>query len=214
MDTGVKTPARGATWYGPSNTIDTNNYGSTIHLEGQVALFHDMDPSAPTTRLSGMDVKAILVRNVSGITLAPGRLVTWQSGYRYRRVDGYTAVANCEVAGVVDDFIPSANGVRNGDLFWLIVQGPCRATLSNTAAEAATSLVAAGNLLAAVTAAASTVSTTAGRFTGRASDLACAILDCTNGTNALFLMNHFARAISASTTADSNTLRRIHVKIL
>lgn len=213
MDTGVKTPGRGSTWYGPSNTIDTNNYGSTIHLEGQCVIFHDMDPTATTTRLSGMDVKCLLVRNVSGITLLPGRLVTWQSGYRYRRVDGYSAVSNCEVAGVVDDFLPTA-GVRNGDLFWLVVQGPCRATLSNTAAECATSLVAEGNFLTAVTAASTVVSTTAGRFTGRAADLTCAILDCTNGTNALFLMNHFARAISASTTANSNQLRRIHVKIL
>ena len=147
---------------------------------GVVKQFPDVVPS--TGKIRSNRVKTcIAVRNVSGVTLLPKRLVTFKSG-SISEVDGYTNVTDEPSAGVVDEHL-AASGVANNDVFWITVQGPTEVKLG-PAQEAAvdTSLVA-------LTAAASTHSTTAGQAqTGAAT----------------FLQNgYIGRAVSAGTTGQN-----------
>lgn len=198
---------RGATYYGTSGTIPASTaYGQSVGLEGRPHVFPDTNPSNRQVRRSQNDVRAILVRNSSGFTIYAGQIVLWASGYRGKRVAGLTNTTACEVAGVVDDHVGSA-GVRNGDLFWLIVKGPCLALLSRTAAEA---VISAGNVVHAVTAATSGA-TTAGRFTDWAGTFSAT--ETTNGTAANIVMNKLGRAISAATTGNTGALRLVDLNI-
>lgn len=120
--------ARGDTQYGPSDTIDTGDYGSSVGVEGSLSVFNYVDPSNKT-RGDNRKVEAIFVRNTSGRVLLPGRAVTWESGYRDKRVDDYSFVSAEAIAGIVDDLLPAA-GVRIGDMFWLITKGPTRGYIS------------------------------------------------------------------------------------
>ncbi len=116
---------RGTTHYN-GQTIDTNDYGNSVALEGVIHEFPSIDTSvtALQSRRAG-NVKMICVRNVSGINLLPGRICLWKAGQEGKRVDGMCrlgAAAVARVAGVVDDMLPAA-GVPNGDLFWMAVKG-------------------------------------------------------------------------------------------
>lgn len=192
----VNAIARGKTFY-DGNTIDTADYGG-IHIEGSVRQFKDYDIVADSTFLklrSARMVTCILVRNVSGIALLPGRLVRWQAAQRGKRVDGYTTTTAAEAAGVVDEWLPTA-GVPNGDLFWLTVDGP---TLVRTDLTGDTDTnFSEGDILVAITAVTSQA-TTAGRvrqadFTGAA----------TGATLADQITNRIGRAMSANTTGQTN----------
>ena len=162
MDTGSQVPGRGTTWYGATTTIDTSAYGTTVGMEGQRTVFPDTNPADRTARRSQADVRAILVRNVSGITLYKSMLVTYASGYINKRVDGYAEVTAVKIAGVVDDHLGSA-GVRNGDLFWLIVGGPVLVYTTKGTGGFTGDAIAADDLIYAITAAASTANTSRSR---------------------------------------------------
>lgn len=144
---------------------------------GAVKVFPDVDPATGAIR-SNRVKKCIAVRNVSGVALLPKRVVTWKSG-SFSEVDGYTAATDAASAGVVDEHLP-AGGVAANDVFWLTVEGPTELKLGPAQQAAAdTSLVA-------LTAAASTASTTAGQAQTAA---------------ATYLQNgYIGRAISAGTT--------------
>jgi hypothetical protein len=200
--------ARGSTFYGPTQTIDTDDYAGVDH-EGIQALFKDVDPSDGTALRSGREVKAILVRNVTGGTLYKGAIVTWASTYIGKRVGGNCCVAMEQVAGVVDEHLSSA-GVRNGDLFWLTVEGPTLALKSRVAGDG---VIVAGDPLFAATAANSTGTTgatTGGKFfmTGTTFNLTA---DVTGGTIAQYGLNRLGRAISASTTSRTSSQELIDV---
>jgi hypothetical protein len=147
---------------------------------GALKEFPDVDPVTGKVRSNRRKV-CIAVRNRSGVALLPKRVVTWKSG-SFSEVDGYTAATDGASAGVVDEWLP-ATGVANNDVFWLTVQGPTEVKLGpglQAAADAA---------LVALTAAASTHSTTAGQAQTAA---------------ATFLQNgYIGRAISAGTTAQN-----------
>lgn len=209
----TNTPAlfdRGETLYGPTATIDTTtpDYGGSVNLEGISATFDYIDPSNPT-RKTGRKQHAICVRNTSGITLMRRLAVTWSTtaGERGKRVKGYSCVTAAEIAGYVDDRL-GTGGVRNGDMFWLIVKGPVLA-LTPLAGDA-TNVVSAGDILFAATAAASTAVTTgattadeAGGFT--IDDGTFSQTETTNGVLRNTLRNSFAVALSAATTANTKT---------
>lgn len=190
---------RGKTWYNGS-TIDTGNYARP-DLEGTTRVFKNTVAGTAggiDTVRDAYDVYAVLVRNTSGVALLPGRLVTWATGYRHRRVDGYCTTTAQEVAGVVDDRLPSA-GVPNGDMFWLLRKG--HALVKTSLAADATNSIAEGAILYALTAVTSQ-STTSGRFqpwVGTFGDT-----HTTNGTAGSIVMNQFGRAVSAKTTANTN----------
>lgn len=116
----------GSTYYGPTRTIPTDHDPNTS-LEGTEKWANDY---APTTSYRGARTKRsnrqrlfILVRNSSGGALLPKQPVKWEDGYVGKRVDGPVAADGDAGAGVVDENLPAA-GVRDGDLFWLCVEGP------------------------------------------------------------------------------------------
>lgn len=185
-------PRRGFTFFGASVPSVT---GASARIEGTKKDFADVEPvtSGPASARSGDTVTCRLVRNSSGITLAAKRVVKWKSGYRNLRVDGYCSVDFENVAGVVDDKIPSS-GVADGDLFWLMQRGP--ALVKTSLGGNATNVITEGSILAALTSAAST-STTAGRVqqVAATSSVTAAI----DGYS-----NRIGRAMSAKTTANTN----------
>lgn len=187
-------PPLGKTFFeGSAPSVTTQ----TIRLEGVQKSFQDLSVSTGTgakVPRSGRFRVARLVRNASGITLQGKRLVSWQSGYRGTRVDGYVRTSNAEAAGVVDDQLPTS-GVVNNDLFWLIIKGPC---LIKTALEAnANNVLVDGDIAVALTAATSQA-TTSGRFIALASSAA------TTQSGAA-LLNAIGRVMTARTTANTNT---------
>jgi len=195
-DSVVASVARGKTFY-DGNTVDTADYGG-IHIEGSIRRFKDYDYVADTTMLklrSAAMNTCVLVRNVSGINLLPGRAARWQAAMRGRRVDGYTTTLAAEAAGIVDEWLPPA-GVPNGDLFWLLIDGN---TLLRTdlAGDTGTDF-SEGDILIAATAATSQA-TTAGRL--RQADFDTAITGLLLGNQ---IANRIGRAMSANTTAQTN----------
>ena len=209
MQTGSNLLQLGRTYY-EGRTIDTANYGSSIDLEGQEAHYRNNTVMAAgqtlTLALNASPITARVVRNVSGINLLPGRAVTFAAGFQERRVDGYTFTTAQNAAGIVDPFLPST-GVPNGDLFLIIISGtiPVRRSLSNSAADDAE-----GDILYAITAATSQA-TTAGRFTRWVGTFSAA--ETTDGSAANILLNNFGRAMSACTTAGTNQLRNVRVRM-
>ena len=201
------------------------NYPSVARpdLEGQQHVFKHL--SRPAQGVSGSpvsaltvsdqrDVRAMIVRNCSGITLLPGALVQWATGAtlgtapcRGKRVSGYTSTLMTEVAGVVDDMLPSS-GVPDGDLFWLIVAGPCLVLTPVYSAWTAVPITE-GDSVYAITASASTNSTTnAGAMTSIGSlGLAFASTAATAATTNMYLaaVNQIGRAMTTVTSANAVT---------
>lgn len=163
-----------------SQTLGVTSTADGGNVVGVVKQFPDVNPVTGKIRSNRIKT-CIAVRNVSGVALLPKRLVRFKSG-SFTEVDGYTSVTDQAPAGVVDEYLP-ASGVANNDVFWITIQGPTEVKLG-PAQEAAvdTSLVA-------LTAAASTHSTTAGQAqTGAAT----------------FLQNgYIGRALSAGTTGQN-----------
>lgn len=200
--------ARGETFYNGA-TIDTANYGGLQH-EGKEYWFEDIDYSntavgAKGTR-SSKYVKARIMRNVSGAALLPKRLVTPQRAgtdgkFFLGRVDGYADTTNEARSYPVDEFLPAA-GVPNGDLFWMVEEGPamCLLPLAGAGFNAASIVV--GDALAALTAITSGATTA-----GRVSTLSPLTSASTN-TNFDFAVNAVlgmvGRALSAATSGQTN----------
>lgn len=199
------TPERGSTMYNGA-TIDTNNL-SYLDYEGQTKIFEDKiwnGSGVKADRLNGREVVCRLVRNMSGATLYPKRLVQLDPA-NPGRVTGYTN-SLCQEAYVVDEFLP-ATGVPNGDLFWIVISGPTQVLTPMTGAEFNTTLIAAGQVLVAGT---TSTGTTAAGTTGAPGRIAgFTILAATTVpqfTNILdYATNWVCRAISAATSGNTNT---------
>lgn len=185
-------PKRGKTRF--SGTPDTIT-GQSIAIEGTEVSFRDDYTSGndPRRIRSGRSITCRLVRNVSTVALLPGRLVVWKAGFRGLRVDGYSSTTGQEVAGVVDDQLPTA-GVAVNDLFWLMRAGP--ALVKTGLAGDSTNAHTEGDFIVALTAAAST-STTAGRPTVQSI--------ASTATTASLITNVIGRVMSARTAANTNT---------
>ena len=171
-----------------------------IVLEGLPVEYEDISYVDQATKVSARKVEGVLVKNVSGIALRPGRLVSWASGYEGRRVDGYADETGGKVAGIVDDWLPAA-GAADDQVFNLIIKGPVRVSSAVTGAAA---VVANGDHLTAGTAADST-GTTAGRAVS---------IDADTTT----LTHSYARriigiALEANTTSQTATLFNAAVDI-
>ncbi len=172
---------RGATYGAADNTVAT-------HLEGREYIHEDQ------TYGTGMYVKLRICRNNSGAALLPKRAAKFNltAGKGDYDVAGYSTVT-AERSYIIDEFL-GANGVPNGDLFYVVVEGP---TLAKTSAAAsAENSIAVGDYLHATTGA-TTGAATAGHvgealFTGATAVLAGQI------------QNVIGRALSAKTTANTN----------
>ena len=186
---------------------DIGKSSGTTDLTGQSALLEGAEISVPdevrtapgvATRQSGRPKTMRLVRNVSGIALAPKRAVTWATGYRGRRVGGYCTTTAAEIAGVVDDRLPSA-GVPANELFWIHRSGP--ALCKNDIASGAPTVITEGNIIVALTAVTSQATTSGRIANGNAATLAH--VDAKIG-----------RAMSSKTTANTNADVLIDLAIL
>lgn len=111
--------ARGTTLY-QGGTVPSS-YTESVSYEGQICVGPYVDP-ATKLPVDGATVVTRIVRNTSGGALLPGTIVTYQSGYRGKRVDDTSDADAQEVAGVVDDLLPAA-GVAHGDVFHITVHG-------------------------------------------------------------------------------------------
>jgi len=173
------------------------------HWLGQVFEF----PAIPTTgnirgqkaRKTGMAIKAVALRNESGIALVGKRIgtLTKTAGYSpVQSVDGYCDVLNETGCVVIDSNLPSA-GVADDDIFWGIIEGPCT-VLTGSAASAVNS-IAVGDVLVAQTAVTSQ-STTSGRV-GKA-----AVANATDAQGAMEVgLGRIGKALSARTTNETNS---------
>jgi hypothetical protein len=193
----------GRTYHGATSAVDDKYYDSTqsdfigetaIGLEGTVCQYRSPDPTDRTKKLVNGDVTLVLVRNTCTGTLLPGQCVTWESGFRYKRVDGNSRTTGQEIAGVVDPFLNATNGVQVGDLFWLFVKGLC---MIEPGYDGSSNVWSAGSRLAAFTCAGSTGAT--GSSTGGKLEAFT-----TNYTIAATLAHNVrAIAVSAATAAET-----------
>lgn len=172
---------------------------------GRIYEITDGGPNVPGTArvATNRRKRVMLVKNSSGIALLPKMGVQWSSSAYLKEIIGYTNVtAQSSLAGIVDEWLPST-GVPDGKCFFITVEGPT--LYINDVAAAAGNVYSIGDLLGAQTAAASTVATTAGRFTKPT------LTAPTTTASALTLVNEFRglrmMALSASTTGNTNADR-------
>ncbi len=209
---------RGETFYGLAGTIDTSDYGGSTFLEGRSHTFPNTNPSNKQVRLSGLGVEVICVRNTSGIHLLPGFAVSWAAGYRGQRVDGSPTSDASEIAGIVDDHLSHTNGVRNGDLFWLITRGPC---LVHVPISQYTAWVE-NDLLYSQTAATSQITSgatnncSAGRLVGWGAEMTVSNSSGATLWLGSYVRNSVGRVMSGATADETatTTLKKIHLNIL
>lgn len=147
---------------------------------------------------TGFKKRVRLVRNTSGVTLLPKRAVTFKSGTNLKEVDGYCDLSSELIAGIVDEFL--TNGVPDGEFFFVTVEGPTLFT--NDPAASGNNSYSIGDRLSAVTAAASTSSTTSGRI---GKPTLVAPTDVTSAGSFFNQANNWVMtALSASTTGNTN----------
>lgn len=198
---------RGETYYN-GGTIDSNNLAGLQH-EGQVKVFEDVLYSSTQSTKPGRGInegaKVVCkcVRNKSGATLYPGRLVQIDPA-NPGRVTGYQN-SNFGEAYPVDEFLP-ASGVPDNDLFWIVIGGPALVKTPMTGAEFISTSIAAGALIGAGTSnAGSTQAGTTG-VPGRGVGNALAAATTHQAGEILNVaINHIGRAISAMTSGQTNS---------
>jgi hypothetical protein len=196
-DNVVALPQRGKTYLnGPNRTADATATTS-LAIEGIKKVFKDLDYTGTAGNFakaprSGGEVECVLARNASAISLLPGRVCVWKSAKQGKQVDGYVSLDSGQVAGVVDEWLPST-GVVTNDYFWLVRKGPCLVRKSLDA-----NTLAKDDYVIAITAATSQA-TTAGRITS--------IISTSNQTYCMSAaLNRLGIAISTSATTDANVL--------
>jgi hypothetical protein len=141
---------RGSTWY---NGGFIPNFAGTLpatcdpnpggwNLEGKEYLFEDGTSGTGVENNgygTGFYVKVRCVRNNSNKNILPGQLCTFTTTY----VDNVTTKPNGMIVGgttnqlatfsyPADEFLPPA-GVPQGDLFYIVVDGPCLLQLTTVA---------------------------------------------------------------------------------
>lgn len=151
-------------------------------------------------RLTGRTIKAICLRNESGLTLLGKRLarLTRTAGYSLlQSVDGYCAVEAEALCVIVDPQL-SSTGVADDDIFWGIISGPA-VVLTPEAGSAFNGDIAVGARLIGATAA-STGTSVAGRFSN------VSIANATDAQGAIDQANNLIGfAMSARTTGETNS---------
>jgi hypothetical protein len=161
----------GQTWFslGAGESVKNDSYHGIQsnalygdNFTGCVKEFTDVNPVTGQVRTNRRKV-CVAVKNSSGVALLPKRVVTFSTtaGKLFSEVTGYSAVANEERVGVVDEWLP-ASGVTANDIFWVTVDGPTEVSAALSGTD-----IAAGGRLAAIVAATSGAAT-AGRVTPNA----------------------------------------------
>lgn len=177
------------------------------NLVGRVVTFQDMDWSAsPATPRSEHLVHCLIVRNTSGGPLLPKFLAQVSTTYA---AAGYCATTGGE-GFPIDEFLPAA-GVAANDLFYVVIGGPAKCLTDIAATNG--NLIAVGDWISALTAAASTAATsgatsnniTAGRVQMEAGTVAALLATATSGNTDITTIvqrgrNVIGMAMSAATT--------------
>ena len=200
---------RGSTWYNgefipnfSTITLTADNMPGGWNLEGKEYEFEDGSSGAGVEDKgynTGFYVKVRRVRNASAVNILPGQLCTLTTTY----VDGTTVIPLGRAVGGVchtlaqgpvypaDEFLPPA-GVPPGDLFYIVVEGPCLLKLAAT-----------GNV--ATTAGQKVVSSTDANSTGPSAG--CVVpqsiaetTDVDNVANASQIQNAIGRAMSQASS--------------
>lgn len=196
---------RGATWYGgePILAPNSGDFMGGFNLEGQEFEFEDSQlPNGGYG--TGLTVRVRVVRNSASYNILPGQLCYFGTT---RYGDNSAVLLGTNVAGLAnteaqyclpaDEFLPPA-GVRPGDLFFVVVNGPC---LLKTAATPASGTVniSVGQKVVSCT---GSGTTDGNEGTVIAQDIASATSD--NGlTMAGQINNAIGRAMSATTTTQT-----------
>ncbi len=202
---------RGCTWY---NGGFIPNFASPppcytgppggFNVEGKEYLFEDGAVGSGTEDKgygTGCYVRVRCVRNNAGFNIKPGQLCTFTTTY----VDGVTTVPNGLVVGGVteslaeycypaDEFLPPA-GVPQGDLFYIVVEGPCLLKLAATL----TAGVSAGQKVVSATAS-GTTDASAGCIVPQSINEGT---DTDNVANANQIQNAIGRAMSAAPSGET-----------
>ena len=210
--------SRGETYYNggtiPNFASPPNGIAITpggFNLEGKEYEFEDGSSAADEMNTpgygTGMYVKVRAVRNASGFNIKPGQICTFTTTY----VDGSTVVPyGICVGGVTDtlaafgypadEFLPAA-GVPNGDLFYIVVEGPC---LLKLAVSGDVVLVPGQKVVSATGSAASNSSDpNAGTVIGQS--IIDTTADPTNVLNANQIQNAIGRAMSQASSEATGT---------
>jgi hypothetical protein len=181
---------RGDTWYG-GDTPDTADLGAA-NIIGKEWVFEDIDPNNGTTFRTAGFVRCRAVRNVSGITLAGKRLVTFSTtaGEYGVAVNGYATITAAECYPL-DEYLTS---VVDDDVCWIVIEGPAVVKNGLTAGDQTNFAV--GAWLVSQTAA-----------TSQAATAGYAEAQLTAGTDTALgqILNRIGRAMTARTTANTGS---------
>jgi hypothetical protein len=106
-------------------------FSDPLHYLGKEYVFEpnsEQSSQTGTPDSSGRRVRVKVVQNKSGVALKPGRIAHYKAVDPYEtQLDGYTFAVGDRPAGVIDEFLPAA-GVADGDLFYIVIDGPTKFT--------------------------------------------------------------------------------------
>lgn len=151
------------------------------------------------SRRTGRSIVAVALRNESGWTLQPKRLVqlTETAGYSLMEsVDGYASITAEDHCVIVDEFVTN---VADDDIFWGILQGP---VIVKTSYDTMTAQIAVGDRL---------VSATCGSTSGNSTHGGVHLIGASTNNN--MVLNLIGTALSAKVTADTNVDILINAQI-
>jgi hypothetical protein len=195
---------RGKTYYNGS-TIDTANLQGA-HLEGTEYTVDDVDPTDGTRRSYSPVTLRIVRWSQSVYNALPKHRVSFKAGTYFGECDGREDVLCGGPSATVDEYLPAA-GVPNGDLFYVVIEGPglCTTTMEGDA----TTLIAENDIMFNQSAATSGA-TTAGRVRAFNAAGTFTAAQSTDGTAYLVAQNAVGRALSAKTTSQTNADVLVH----
>jgi hypothetical protein len=118
---------------GITQTYYEADVGDGYNIVGVRKTFRDEDPKTGVLN-SNHTVECVAVKNTSGSALLPGDVAKFKAGAILSEVDGKASTSTL-LMGVVDEYLPAA-GVPNGEIFWLVVNGPSTVTKTSTSVAA------------------------------------------------------------------------------
>lgn len=193
---------RGDTWYGPDRTIDAANLEAATIL-GQEKAFEDIDYSQSGVKgaRTNQMVYVRAVRNNSGVTLYGKEFV--QLDAKGENITG-RVVNDAQHGYPIDEYLPAA-GVRNGDICYVVVEGPAMMRTAYTGAEFNGDIAQSARLHSVTTTAGSTQAGTTSEG-GRVANFTTVAATTVAQFNSLiaYMANWVGVALSAKTTGNTN----------
>lgn len=150
------------------------------------------------SRRTGHVVRAIILRNESGVTLYGKRLarLTQTAGYSLvESVDGYSASLRQPLVVWIDEFLVT-DGVADDDLFWGVISGPITVLTPTVPADFIETITVGAQLIAA------TASTTQSTLSGRPCNITIGNDTESHETSRWTVGTALSTVVSASTDSD------------